>query len=112
MKLKSKHLIIYLICFLLAFVVTVQVRTVNISESDILRLKTENELRDEVNEWKDAYNNASKKIEQLNNKINEYQKASAGSNEDVFLIKEELDETKVIAGLSEVSRKRNNCCIR
>lgn len=105
MKIKSKHLIIYLISFLLAFVVTVQIRTVNVSEADILRLKKENELRDEVNQWKDAYDNSSKKIEELNNKINEYQKASASSSDDVYLIINELNETKVIAGLSEVSGK-------
>ena len=107
MKFKTKYLIIYLICFLLSFIVTVQVRTVNVNEADILRLKKENELRDEVNQWKDAYNNASKKIENLNRKINEYQKASASSSDDVFLMKEELDEAKVIAGLSEISRKRD-----
>ena len=105
MKIKSKHLIIYLISFLLAFVVTVQIRTVNVSEADILRLKKENELRDEVNQWKDAYDNSTKKIEELNNKINEYQKASASSSDDVYLIINELNETKVIAGLSEVSGK-------
>ena len=43
MKFKSRQLIIYLICFLISFIVTVQVRTVNVSESDILRLKKENE---------------------------------------------------------------------
>ena len=41
MKFKTKYLIIYLICFLLSFVVTVQVRTVNVNEADILRLKKE-----------------------------------------------------------------------
>lgn len=102
MKVKSKQYIIYLICFLIAFVVTVQVRTVNVNEADILRLKKENELRDEVNQWKDAYNNSAKKVTELNQKINEYQKVSASSSDDVALMKQELDETKVVAGLSEV----------
>lgn len=105
MKINSRNVVMYVICFLLAFVVTIQVRTVNVSESDILRLKKENELRDEVNQWKDAYNNLSAKVTELNNKINEYQKASAESNDDVALIKDELDETKVIAGLTEVKGK-------
>lgn len=105
MKINSKHVVIYIICFLIAFIVTIQVRTVNVSESDILRLKRENELRDEVNQWKDAYNNSSEKIIELNEKINEYQKVSAESNDDVALIKEELDEAKVIAGLTEVNGK-------
>lgn len=105
MKLNSKHVVIYVICFLLAFVVTVQVRTVNVNNADILRLKKENELRDEINQWKDAYNNLSVKNADLNKKIDEYRNASLESNDDGALIKQELDEANIIAGLVPVKGK-------
>ena len=46
---------------MLMFMVTIQIKTINRSSSDILRLKSENELRDEINQWKDAYNNLASK---------------------------------------------------
>lgn len=105
MKLKSKELVIYLICFLLAFIVTVQVKTVNVNNADILRLKKEDELRDEINQWKDAYNNLSTKNAELNKKIDEYRDASLESTEDGELIKKELDEASIVAGLTSVKGK-------
>lgn len=105
MKFKSKELIIYLICFLLAFVVTVQVKTVNVNNADILRLKKENELRDEINQWKDSYNNLLSKNAELNKKIDEYRNASLESTEDGELIKKELEEANIVAGLTSVKGK-------
>ena len=105
MKLNSKHIIIYIICFLLAFIVTVQVRTVSVNNGDILRLKKENELRDEINQWKDAYNNLSAKNADLNKRIDEYRNASLESSDDGALIKEELDEANIVAGLIPVKGK-------
>lgn len=105
MKMNSKHIVIYVICFLISFIVTVQVRTVNINNGDILRLKKENELRDEINQWKDAYNNLSNKNADLNKKLDEYRNASLNSTEDGKLIKEELDEANIVAGLIPVKGK-------
>ncbi len=90
------------ICFLLCFMMTLQIRTIKKSDSEILRLKNENELRDEINQWKDLYENANDKIAELNNKITEYQNASSKKNETVALLKQELDELKILAGLTAV----------
>ena len=63
--LTSTQVIICLICFLLSFFITVQVRTINKSENDILRLKTENELRDEIEQWKGMYNTSYHKLRHI-----------------------------------------------
>lgn len=105
MKLNSKHIIIFIICFLLSFVVTLQVRTVSVNNADILRLKKENELRDEINQWKDAYNNIATKNTELNKKINEYRNAMLESSDDGELIKKELDESNIVAGLTSIKGK-------
>lgn len=39
MKFDAKNIVMFVICFLLSFIVTVQVRTVNVNNADILRLK-------------------------------------------------------------------------
>ena len=51
----GKRFALFICVFILCFLITLQVRTIKQSESDILRLKNENELRDEINEWKDLY---------------------------------------------------------
>lgn len=91
-----------IICFLLCFMMTLQIRTIKQSDADILKLKNENELRDEINQWKDQYDNANDKITELNNKITEYQNASSQRSETVALLKEELDDLSILAGLTSV----------
>ena len=101
-KFNNKVLLIGLICFLLAFMVTAQIRTIHVSATDISRLKTENELRDEINQWKDVYDTATEKINELNAKITEYQNSASEDDKAVALIKSEMDNAKVLAGLAQV----------
>ncbi len=101
-KSTGAKIIIGVICFLLMFMITCQIKTVSVSESEILRLKNENELRDEVNQWKDMYNLLMSKNDELSAKIEEYQNASAKSSSAVAVVKKELDEAKVVAGLTDV----------
>lgn len=105
MKINIQNIEIFLICFLLFFVVTVQVRTVNINNADILRLKKENELRDEINQWKDAYGNLASKNSELNKKIDQYREATIENTDNGELLKKELDEANIIAGLTAVKGK-------
>lgn len=102
MKMNVKNGIIGLVCFLLVFMVTAQIKTISRSSSDILKLKTENELRDEINQWKDIYNTATTKINELNAKITEYQNSAAQEDQAVALIKQELDNVNIFAGLVAV----------
>lgn len=102
MQNKRGMITIGIICFLLCFMMTLQIRTIKKSDADILKLKNENELRDEINQWKDQYDNATDKINELNNKITEYQNASSQRSETVALLKQELDDVSILAGLTSV----------
>lgn len=101
-KIDGMNITICVVCFLLALCYTIQVRTISISESDILRLKTENELRDEIEQWKVVYEEQNAKIQDLNKKIEEYKNAVAKTDDTVALIKKELDDSKILAGISSV----------
>lgn len=94
--------IVALICFILCFLITLQVRTINQSESDILRLKNENELRDEINEWKDLYETATYKIKDLENKTNEYKTNATTRDKTLALLNDEIEDLKILAGLTEL----------
>lgn len=98
MQNKRAMIIIGIICFLLCFMMTLQIRTIKKSDSDILKLKNENELRDEINQWRDLYDIANDKIAELNTKITEYQNASSKRNEANAALKRDLDEVKILAG--------------
>lgn len=101
-KTNGAKITIGIICFLLMFMVTWQIRTISVSESEILRLKNENELRDEVNQWKDMYNLAMEKNTELRKQVEEYKNASSASDETVALMKKELDAANLLAGLVDV----------
>ena len=94
--------IVALMSFILCFLITVQVRTIKQSESDILRLKNENELRDEVNEWKDLYETATYKIKDLESKITEYKTNASTIDKTVALLNEEIEDLKLLSGLTDV----------
>lgn len=94
--------IIALISFILCFLITLQVRTIKQSDSDILRLKNENELRDEINEWKDLYETATYKIKDLENKITEYKNNASTRDKTMSLLNDEIEDLKILAGLTEL----------
>ncbi len=98
----SAQITICVICFLVTLLFTVQVRTINVSESDILKLKREDELRNEINQWKEVYEISSQKIIELNQKIEEYRVASSKTDDTVAVIKKELDTANLLAGLTDV----------
>ena len=95
-------IMICLISFLISLCFTVQVKTINTSESDILRLKKEDELRDDVARWKEAYEISNEKIAELDSKIEEYRQASSKIDDTVAIIKEELDTANILSGISAV----------
>lgn len=104
-KITPTQITVCVICFLLSLCFTIQVRTINTSESDILRLKKENELRDEIEQWREVYEASVQKNEELNKKVEEYRAASAKNDDTVRIMKEELDEANILAGISKVKGK-------
>ena len=95
--------ILSLIAFVTALLVTLQVRTINQSSSEMTRLKTESELRDEINEWKDLYDSTMYKAKELENKINDYKNAESVSDQTIAMLDEELEDMKLLAGVTEVT---------
>lgn len=102
-SLKNAYSIITaLICAVTCFLITLQVRTINQSRSEINRLKTENELRDEINEWKDMYESITYKVQDLESKIADFRKASSETDSAIKLLNDEIDDLQMLAGLTEI----------
>ncbi len=94
--------IVAIICFILFFLITLQMRTIRQSDSDILRLKTENELRDEINEWKDMYEISTYKIKDLEAKITDYKNNISTKDNAHALLNDEIEDLKMLTGLTAV----------
>lgn len=99
---KEYIFIISLICFVTSFLLTLQFRTIRQSESEIIRLKTENELRDEINEWKDMYEATTYKIQELETKITDYKNAASQNDKTVKLLNDEIEDLMFLSGLTEL----------
>ena len=97
--------IISLLLFVTFMLLTLQFRTINQSQTEITRLQTENELRDEINEWKDMYEAISYKNQELESRINEYKNSFSENDEKFQLLNDEITDLEVLSGLSAVTGK-------
>ena len=101
---KSAYIpIVSLILFVTALLVTLQVRTIKQSKSEITRLKSESELRDEINEWKDLYDSTMYRAKELESKINDYKNAESVSDQTIAMLDDELEKMKMLASVTEVT---------
>ena len=91
-----------LVCFILALVMSMQFKLVK--ETDITSIETmrEKELRDELANWKEKYNEINQKYEEVSTKVKEYQEKKQSYGETSKLLQEELDQLNKALGKTEV----------
>ena len=91
-----------LVCFILALVMSMQFKVVK--ETDITSIETmrEKELRDELANWKEKYNEINQKYEEVSAKVKEYQEKKQSDSETSKLLQEELDQLNKALGKTEV----------
>ena len=94
--------ILSLICLVTSVLITVQIRTISQSKSEITRLKNENELRDEINEWKDMYESITYKVSDLETKITDYKNAASANDVTLKLLNREIEDLEILSGLTEL----------
>ena len=91
-----------LVCFILALFMSMQFKVVK--ETDITSIETmrEKELRDELANWKEKYNEINQKYEEVSTKVKEYQEKKQSDGETSKLLQEELDQLNKALGKTEV----------
>lgn len=89
-------------CFVLVLVMTMQFKIVN--ETDITSIESmrETELRTELANWKEKYEETNEQYEETMLKIEEYQQTKESNEETGKLIEEELAQSNLIAGSTDV----------
>ena len=91
-----------IICAILVFVLTVQLRTVK--ETDITSIENmrEYELKEQIEIWKNKYEETQTKVAEANKKINEYKATITNNQEASDLLTNELNQTNTLLGKTNV----------
>ncbi len=93
---------ICLICIILVFVMTVQLRTVNETNITLIENMREDELKEQANIWKSKYEETQSKIDEDNKRISEYQEKLENNQETSELLNTELTQMRTILGTTDV----------
>lgn len=105
MKKKGIGLTLGLMCFVLSFAVLIQIKTVEESDSEALKTYNEDQLRTQVLQWKDKYDETYKKLQDNEVILEEYRNAATREDEATEIINSELRQANAILGLSNVEGK-------
>lgn len=91
-----------LMCFVLTYVMFMQFKLVE--ETDITEIENarEGELKEKLANWKARYADVEEKLEESSIKLAEYKEKKDSNQETSQLLAKELEQTKKIAGLTEV----------
>lgn len=104
MKKGKKTVIItaMIVCFALSCVMFMQFKIVN--QTDITSIETmrESELRTELANWKEKYEETETQYQEVETKIEEYQSKKESDSETSSLIKEELEQANMLLGKTDV----------
>ena len=89
-------------CFALATVMCMQFKIVK--ETDITSIETmrEEELRAELANWKQLYNEADEQYKEKSERLKEYQEKQQSTEESTKLIEKELQQVEMYLGKTEV----------
>lgn len=95
--------VIFLVSMTLVALISIQVRTVEESNSMGIESMQEDELRAQVAEWKNKYEEIHAKIESNNQKISEYSNTIQNNKEASELLDKELNEYNMLVGKTNVT---------
>ena len=89
-------------CFALVTVMTMQFKVVNETDITAIEEMQESELKTELANWKTRYEEIDKQYQETTQKIEEYKNDEISNNEASQLVKEELEQTNTLLGLTDV----------
>lgn len=103
MKKKQVAIILGIMCVILAFAISVQLKTVKNTNSTISQDYEENNLRAEVLKYKEKYDNQYELLEQAEAQLEAERTEATTEDEDLKQKEEEIKKGNQILGLTEVT---------
>ena len=89
-------------CFALALIMTMQFKIVNETDITAIENMRETELRTELANWQEKYNEVNSQYEETVSRIDEYKKTSQSNEETEKLVNQELDNINLLLGNTDV----------
>ena len=96
-------IVVFFISMMLVSLIFIQFRTVEESNAIGIESMREDELRQEILNWKTKYNEIDEKIKSNNEKIEEYAKTIQNNQQSSELIDKELNEYNMLVGKTDVT---------
>lgn len=91
-----------IMCFILTFAISVQIRTMNNANSTASQTLSDNELRDNVLRWKERYDNLSEDLEKAEKKLEQVRQLATQDDTVASAKEEQLKINNTLLGLTNV----------
>ena len=104
---KDKGLMIGLAitCFVLAFALTLQIRTMSIEDSVVSQTFADEELKDSLLQWKEKYEKASQDLDKSNKELDEIRQSASTNASDSEEKTAQIKKNNLLLGLTNVQGK-------
>ena len=89
-------------CFVLVAIMFMQFKIVNETDITSIEVMQEAELRTELSNWKERYEEANQKYEETKATIEEYKKTKESNEETSKLLEQELEQVNMALGKTDV----------
>lgn len=99
---KTMAIAISISCFALIFVMSMQFKIINQTDITAIENMRETELRTELTNWKDKYEETETKYEEIKAKIEEYKQTNQSNEETDKLVNAELEQVNITLGKTNV----------
>ena len=99
---KTMAVTITIACFALVCVMFMQFKIVNETDITLIETMREEELRTELANWKEKYNEVEQQYNVVQQKIEEYKDKKESNLETADLLKEELEQAEMLLGKTDI----------
>ena len=98
-------IIVGLVCFVLILVMSMQFKVVKQTDITSIENMREAELREELANWKEKYDEVDSKYNETIEKLNEYKETEKSNEETEKVIDNELEQVNMLLGKTDVQGK-------
>lgn len=98
----TNAIIIGIMCFIIAYLICIQYRTIDKIDVKEMEIMREDELRTSLAEWKKSYQDNIEEIELTSSKINEYKEKIESDEETGELLEKDLKRAEMLLGMTDV----------
>lgn len=102
MKQKSLAIAMGIVCFALAMVIAIQLKTMRSANSVVSQTFVDNELRDSVLKWKEKYDKTLVDLEQSEKDLENIRELSTKDNDELQEVQNQIKKNNVLLGNTDV----------